>query len=115
MAGIDWPLALPEPRSGTLSESRVAAYADDKAEVGASRRRKRFTRTLRRVNFDLVLIGIEKALLETFRDSTTDGGAFAFNWQHPDGSIYEMRFADLPTTRHVARDIWTSSIALEEV
>lgn len=116
MADIDWPSGLPEPRAGTLAESCVAAYADDKAEVGASRRRKRFTRALNKFSFDLVLNATQKTLLTSFRDSATDGAVLPFNWVHPvTGTIYEVRFVEPPGVKHVAVEIWTAPISLEEI
>ena len=116
MAYIDWPAGLPEPRVGTFSESGIAPYSDDKAEVGASRRRKRFTRTLAKFTFDLVLDGAQKALLASFRDIATDGAVLPFNWMHPvTGILYEVRMTDPPSIKHVAVDKWTSTIALDEI
>ncbi|ADJ24760.1 hypothetical protein Hden_2965 [Hyphomicrobium denitrificans ATCC 51888] len=116
MANIDWPAGLPEPRVGTFAESCVSAYADDKAEVGAGRRRKRFTRTLAKFSFDLVLNATQKALLVGFRDAVTDGAVLTFNWVHPStGSIYEVRFSEPPGTKHVAVGTWTASVSLDEI
>jgi hypothetical protein len=117
VASIDWPSSLPAGRQGSFSDGRTAAWAeDDKQEVGAARRRKRFTRTLRTFSFDLVLTDTQWATLETFVDDTTNGGVEAFNWTHPRTAvIYETRFSEVPTAKHNSGTLWTVSVSLMEI
>lgn len=116
MASIDWPSDLNDANTGTLQENYAPAYVDDQAQVGASRRRKRFTRTLRTFAFDIVLDDTDRTTFETFIETTTSGGTSSFNWTHPTkDTIYEVRFTDLPQFRDLADGYWTASVRLEEV
>ena len=117
MAAIDWPSALPPPSEGALQETYVPPFVDDDAQVGASRRRKRFTRTLSSFTMTLFLTTEEKAALKTFIETTTDAGTNIFNWMHPtEGTIYEVKFGkDLPSFSHSKVGFWNASVALDEV
>lgn len=118
MATIDWPTTLPSPLIGSLREGRIPAYVNDAAQVGAPRRRKRFTRTLKTFAFDLLLNDTTVAYLRTFIDTTTDGGVDEFNWTHPVTAVeYEVRFAGdgLPEIKERTKAIYDVTIELEEI
>lgn len=117
MAAIDWPGSLPLPEAGALQEAYVPPFVDDQAQVGAARRRKRFTRSLRSFSMTLFLTADERDVLETFIENTTDGGTEIFNWTHPTkGTVYEVRFgATLPSYAHVQVKFWRASFSLDEV
>lgn len=116
MASIDWLTTIDPALVGTIQESRVPNYVSDAGQVGAARRRARFTRTLKTFAFTIRMTNAEKLLLDTFIDTTTSGGVAAFNWTHPvTSTVYEMRFAGLPTITHVTYGVWDAAIALEEI
>lgn len=117
MAAIDWPSSLPVPEAGALQEAYVPPFVDDQAQVGAARRRKRFTRSLRSFSMTLFLTADERDVLETFVDTETDGGTAIFNWTHPTkGTIYEVRFGSgLPSISHVQVKFWRATFQLDEV
>lgn len=116
MADIDWPLTLPKPRAGELSENPVAAFVNDAVEVGAARRRARFTRKLMRFSFGVTLSTAQAAALRTFVLTTTDGGVDEFNWTHPvTAATYEVRFANLPEIAAMTPGAWRAQIDLEEI
>lgn len=117
MTSINWLTTIPVARAGSIKEGRASAYVDDSSnEVGKSRRRKRYTRTRRTFEFALSLSAAEKALLDTFIDTTTDGGVLTFNWTHPvTATVYEVQFASLPSFDDDDTVLWQTKIMLEEV
>lgn len=116
MADIDYPTSLPAPMGGTLEEGSVDPWVQDQGEVGAPRRRKRFTRTLHQFPFKLRLTDAQKAALLAFYDDTLDDGVEIFNWTHPTTAVvYEVRFSSRPRPRHFTADLWDVDVALEEV
>lgn len=113
---VDWPLSLPVARVGTIKERRVPSYVDDKPEVGKPRRRKRYTRTLRKFSFVISIDDSEKATLNTFIDTTTDGGVEQFYWTHPTtAAVHVVRFAVIPDIDDVTIGLWDVQVALVEV
>lgn len=116
MAAIDWPATLPVARLGTVRDSYVAAYTEDSASVGPGRRRKRFTRTPRMWEFEMILTDAGAATLRTFIETTTDGGVATFDWTHPATNVeYEVRFAQIPSIEDLSDSIWRVAVSLEEV
>lgn len=120
----DWPLSsLPAtPLDGSYSDQPLPNFVDDPAEIGAPRRRARFTRTLRRFSFRYMLSTTQKDALETFYYTTTGGGVTSFNWTHPDtATVYAVRFASdgfriaHRTGAEEVGDYWDADIALEEI
>lgn len=118
MATIDFPTGLSVALIGTIREGYVPAYVNDAAAVGAARRRKVFTRTLRTFSFTTRMTDAQAAILRTFIATTTDGGVIEFNWTHPVTSVvYEVRFAgdELPSIEDVTKGVWDATISLEEI
>jgi len=116
MATIDWPSGLDAALVGTLVEDRVANYANDKATVGAPKRRARFTRTLKAWKFTIRLDATTYTTLNTFIDTTSNGGVTSFDWTHPVTAVeYEVRFAELPSIKNVSQDIWDAAISIEQI
>ncbi len=113
---VDYPSGLPGPTDGKLTQKSIQSYADDEAQVGAPRRRKRFTRTLREFSFSSTFTSTQKDTFETFYYTTIDGGVTEFNWTHPDTSVvYEVRFVGDPVISHTTVDVWEASMVLGEI
>lgn len=116
MASIDWPTTVPVALVGSIREPRIPAFRNDPADAGAPRRRKVFTRTLRGFAFTIRVTDTQKGYLDTFIDTTTDGGVEIFNWTHPvTSTTYEVRFMELPEPRDFTKGIWDIDITLEQV
>lgn len=116
MADLDYPTSLPPPLVGTFEEGSTDPWVQDQGEVGAPRRRKRFSRILHQFPFQLRLTGEQKATLLAFYDVTLDAGVEIFNWTHPTTAVvYEVRFASRPRPKHLTVDIWDVDVLLEEV
>lgn len=116
MASINWPTGIKSARLGTLQEGYFEPFVSDEPEVGAPRRRKRFTRALRRFSFTLLMTSAQAATFRTFVETTSDRGVLEFNWTHPITAVtYEMRFAQLPEFRQVTHGAWEVGVSIEEI
>ncbi|MGV8830347.1 MAG: hypothetical protein ACOH2N_00085 [Devosia sp.] len=116
MADIDFPSSLPCMLSGTLEETTTEPWVSDQGEVGAPRRRKRFTRALRGFSFSMRLDNADKDALLAFYDEILDDGVKPFNWTHPwTAAIYEVRFTGRPSIQHRYNRYWSIEIALEQI
>lgn len=116
MATINYPLALPAPQSGTIEDDATDPWVQDAAEVGAARRRKRFTRALGKWAFTLLLTKEEVGTLRGFYDVTLDTGVEEFNWFHPlTGIQYEVRFGGRPKIKWLYAKRYSADVVLEEI
>lgn len=115
MADIDFPASLPGPLDGSFQENSVDPWVQDTGEVGASRRRKRFTRKLRSFSFKMRLTSDQKDELLSFYDDDLDDGVDMFSWVHPDGQTLEVRMASRPPVQHVTAEIWDVDLVLKEI
>jgi len=113
---IEWPSSLPGPAVGTLAEGSLETKVSDQGEVGAPRRRNRFTRALARFQFEMVLTGAQKDTVLAFYDDTLTRGVEAFEWTHPSTSkTYLVVIPARPAVQHVSADVWSASIELDEI
>lgn len=116
MASIDYLATLPDPLSGSFRYNATDPWVSDSSEVGAPRRRARFTRVLHRWTYDLVLTNSQKDALITFYETTLSNGVSEFNWTDPDtDTVYEARFAQRPDISHVDAAVWRASVQIEEI
>ena len=116
MAAIDYPTSLPNPRGGEFDEGGIETKVRDESDVGAPRRRNRFTRSLGRWRFRIDLDGTQRAALLTFYETTLDRGVEAFNWTHPTtGTSYEVEMVSRPSITHVSADYWQAGVDLQEI
>lgn len=115
MASINWP-DLPGPRLNSLLDGGTDPWVGDSGEVGAARRRKRFTRSLGRWKFTLLLSKPQALSLYSFYKEDLDEGVDEFNWTSPlTGETYEVRFAKRPEFQEVDGNAYEASVELEEV
>src|SRR5688572_12622480 len=111
MADIDFPASLNPALDGQFSESSLETKVSDQSEVGAPRRRNRFTRSLARFSFTLLLTDAQKDMLLAFYDDDLVRGVEAFNWTHPTTDvIYEASMPSRPAPKHLTGDLWTADI-----
>lgn len=117
MAVIDYPTSdLPLPLQGAFGEDNLETKVQDKGEVGAARRRNRFTRSLGRWKFTLQATEAQKAALYEFYEKTLVRGVEEFNWTHPTTSVtYEVVMTGRPKVNHFTAGFWKAEIELEEI
>lgn len=102
---------------------RRSYWADDTPEVGAARRRKRFSRSLRSwpeiesIPMDLAFI----EAFETFYETTTDSGQEVFEFPAPkrfangDIETVTVRFIAEPEINPLSNQLWQVKFGVEEV
>lgn len=79
-----WPGSLPQLSllAGALETVQDGTIRTE-MDAGPAKRRRRYTAVVRRFTVPLVLTTDQVATLETFYDSTLQGGVDAFDWTHP--------------------------------
>lgn len=113
---IDFPATLPAALSGTLQDGVVEAWTDDQSEIGSPRRRARWTRSLERFSYSLILTEAQLLVLRVFYETDLSKGVLSFNWTRPGtGAIYEVLFSGRPQSRHMGGLNYSVSISLEEI
>lgn len=115
-SAIDAPAIMSNVMYGTLTETAADAFLNDSAEVGAPRRRARFTRLLKRFAMELTLTKDEAAELRTFYEVTLTNGISNFNWTNPlSGAAFVVQFMAFPTFKNHDAEHYRVSINLDEV
>lgn len=115
MATINWP-DLPGPKVNTFRDGSTDPWVGDSGEVGAARRRKRFTRALGRWTFSLVLTKSQALVLLEFYHEELDDGVDEFNWLNPlTGVMHEVRFTKRPEPQDVDGSAYEVPIEIEEI
>jgi len=107
-------IAAPRYPLETLLEDAIIR---SQFENGVEQTRARFTR--RRTGYSLKwsrMTATDFTSLETFYNTTTAGGALAFNWTHPiTSTTIECRFIGPPTVELVDYNYYSVSVGLREV
>lgn len=112
---IDFPSALMIGLQGSLSGSRQETWVADPSSVGSSRRRNRFTRSLKSFQFTLRLTQAEFTTLEAFYNDDLSKGVLTCNWIHPLTSVsYEMFLSGAPQEKHLEADLYDVSVGVSE-
>lgn len=112
---VAFPSSLPLARRDSLEVGGVDPWVSDPSEVGAPRRRKRYTRSLKTFDFHLELTKAELAVLVTFYDETLSDGVDSFTWTNPaDDTVYTVRFVQRFTAKSMAPDLYDVTIGLVE-
>ncbi|MCW5698292.1 MAG: hypothetical protein KIT00_00435 [Rhodospirillales bacterium] len=84
-------------------------------EAGSPKVRRRFTAGIRILDMHLRLNVDQVDTLDTFHDSTLQGGALSFDWVLPrTGAPMTFRFVEPPSYAPIARGrLWTATLKLE--
>lgn len=102
---IVWPASLPQRvLAQGYAETFPKTAVRTQMDAGPDKVRRRFTAAVRDFEVSLRLTPAQAATLESFFDSTTAGGALAFDWTHPrTGDAVSFRFKGAPRLTAVAR------------
>lgn len=116
MTSIVFPASLPCPEQGSRVDEKIDPWVSDNVEVGASRRRKRYTRSIHRFSFTLRLKSDQVAVLNAFYVDDLDDGIEAFKWTHPStAKVYNVRFDGAPKLQHLFKNMHKATLALTEI
>ncbi len=117
MANIVWPSSLPQrPTVGGYQERFADTVLRTAMETGAAKTRRRFTAAPRQIEMTFRVNAAQAAILKTFFEETTAGGALPFDWMHPrEGTSAEFRFVEAPRVSAVTGTLFSIAIKLEQM
>ncbi len=115
MANAVWPASLPQK---FLQQGYREGFADvllrTRMDAGPDKVRRRFTAAPRPVRGTMAMTGAQVATLESFFDTTLQGGALPFDWTHPrTGAAVTCRFIEPPEVLAKSTDRYRVSLVLE--
>lgn len=110
-----WPVTLPQyMNADDYAEARVDGTVRTRMDAGPEFVRRRFSTTPVNFSGSLVLTSTQVATLETFYETTLNGGVDDVDWTHPrTGAAVTMRFLAPPSYRAFTHDLWQAQISLE--
>lgn len=112
---IDWPSTLPQDvlQQGyqeDMPETTIRTQMDE----GPAKIRRWGTAAVRNIKAQQTLTTSERAILDTFFNTTIQGGSLRFNWVHPVTKVAaEFRFTRPPVLTAIGADVFTASYELE--
>jgi len=117
MSSIVWPSSLPQrPTVGGYQERFADTVLRTAMETGVAKTRRRFTAAPRQMEVTFRVNAAQAAMLKTFFEDTTAGGAFPFDWAHPrEGTSAEFRFVEAPRVSAVTGTLFSIAIKLEQM
>lgn len=84
MANPTWPVTLPQyVLEGGYQEQLQDQTIETQMEAGPAKIRRRFTKSLRRFQINLLMNSTQAAAFETFWQTTCRGGSIPFDWKNP--------------------------------
>lgn len=112
-----WPASLPEqPLADGYTESALPNVVRSEMEIGPAKLRRRYTAEIKVYAVQFMLTTAQVATLETFYDSTLNGGVDPFDWvDHRTGATVSYRFRSRPMYYTAAPGHWRCSSELETV
>lgn len=84
MANPTWPTTLPQyVLEGGYSERVQNQITETEMETGPAKIRRRFTKSLRRFEMQMMMTQAQAVAFETFWQTTCKGGSIPFDWKSP--------------------------------
>lgn len=110
-----WPGTLPQYMNAeSYSEQPEDGRIRTEMDAGPDFIRRRYSATTTPFSGALNLTKTQVSTLETFYETTLNGGVDAFDWVHPrTGASVEMRFLGRPQYQAYYDDFWQVSLNLE--
>lgn len=115
-----WPGSLPQYHEIGLQETRQQAFVRTQMDTGPYKQRKRFTAATRFLEGTMLMTKAQKAIFDTFYNTTINEGADEFDFTDPkDGSTTQsVRFTAPPTVTALIGgssgvDFYRATISLE--
>jgi len=117
-----YPATLPQdPLLEGFSDTRQSSVLRSAMDIGAPKRRQRYTAALRSLRWPTILNGTQRATFDTFFITTISNGSVSFTIPDPvDGATITVLFTTPPTwtivsggISTVATRLWKAVYALE--
>lgn len=109
-----WPATLPSYKINTFKESAPENTIRSSVGIGPDKVRRRTTSNVRSITFQMIMTAAQTATLDTFYNTTTNGGADSFTYTHPrTGATETARFVQPPSYSDVFGSAYETTISLE--
>lgn len=110
-----WPATLPDTiLKEAYSETPPDLLVRTEMDQGSAKVRRWGTGNVRPIQGQIRMTQAQVATLDTFYNTTLEGGALRFDWTHPrTGASEEFRFAAPPTYQSGGGAIWRVQVQLE--
>lgn len=110
-----WPATLPQSvHLADFSEQKHDGRIRTAMDAGPDFMRRRFSAVPVNFGGSMVLTASQMTTLETFIDTTLNGGTDSFTWVHPrTGSAITARFAAMPSFTAITDDTFQTQFAFE--
>ena len=112
-----WPVTLPQsPLIEGYSETLANIVVRTDMDAGPPKVRKRFTSAALPFKMSMILTGEQMETLDEFFTDTCNGGATAFDWEHPrlgDSGDGSFRFVGQPTVSVAGPDLYRVEFQVE--
>jgi len=117
MSNLVWPSSLPQrPTVGGYQERFAETVLRTAMDAGAAKLRRRFTAAPRQIEVTFRMTAAQVAVLRSFYEETTAGGALPFDWVHPrEGTAAEFRFVEAPRVSAVTGTLFSVAVKLEQM
>ncbi len=117
MSNLVWPSSLPQrPTVGGYQERFAETVLRTAMDAGAAKLRRRFTTAPRQIELTFRMTAAQVAVLRSFYEETTGGGALPFDWVHPrEGGVAEYRFMEAPRVSAATAVLFSVSLKLEQM
>jgi hypothetical protein len=114
-SSVVWPASLPQTvDQESYSEGLADVVERSEMDTGPAKVRRRFTSGIQVFQGTVTLTVAQMATLQTFFDSTLQGGSLAFQWVHQrTGAVAKMRFLAPPQTSQPGPQHFVATLALE--
>ena len=115
MATISWPSSLPDYLLvDAYNESFPNTTIRTQMDEGPAKVRRWGTAAIRPITGTQILDGTEYSTLDTFYNTTSQGGSLRFDWTHPiTGTSVEFRFVSPPTVTAIGNYFFNVTLNLE--
>lgn len=110
-----WPSTLPQiPSASGYRESPGEQSIRSNVDVGPPKLRRRTTAAFDRISCQFDLNKTQADDLDTFYETTLQGGSDQWDWTHPRKlTTRQFRFVGRPTLEYVGPDDWIAHCELE--
>jgi len=113
---MSWPISLPLPDVGGYQETMPDAVIRSPMDVGPDKVRRRTSAAVRKFKLTYSMTPTQLATLDTFFNTTVEGGALTFTMDNPRTAITETyRFMAPPDINAISGAYYRVNCSFEEL